>query len=206
MSVRNLRTGCAVAALLLAGCDGSYQTAPRDGLVQLSVVNNLVAPVSIVVDGVPHFGLFGGESMGLTVSSNAQWLTWISAKPTDENGIAIPDEVDSVRIAISGINATLEINNVIHDQTYFTARIFNSATASVSIGLFDGATVTCVSRMRAGQVYTQTGYYRLLAATELRAYRDPDHCTGPYVTWSNAVLKTLEPKSGALLLYLDSAP
>lgn len=205
-----MRSPFALLVALLAGCDGSYVTAARDGNVQLSVVNNLVAPVSIAIDGVPHVGLFGGTSMGITVSTTAQWLTWTSAKPTDESGVPIPDGIDSVRIAISGINQTLEINNIIHDQAYFTARIFNSTTARVSIGLFDGATVSCVSTLPAappgGHVYTQTGYYALLSATELRAYRDPASCTGPFVAWPTSVLRTFEPKSGALILFLDEAP
>jgi len=191
---------------LLSACDGDNVESPADFPVQFAVVNNLIAPVSVQVDGAPLLGLLGGTSASLTVSSKSQWVTWTSSKPLDDAGVQIPDDIGEITQSVGGINGTLSITNVIKDQTYFTARIFNDAHVSVSIGLFDGATLTCVSRLPASGAYTQTGYYRLLDATELRAYRDPVNCTGPYVSWSGTALRNFEAKSGALRLSLATAP
>jgi hypothetical protein len=178
--------------------------------VQFQVLNSLIAPVTIAVDGVPYVGLSEGRSSGLSVSSNAQWLTWTSAKPMDARRQLILDDIGEVRVSVSGINGTLEIHNVIADQTYVTARIFNYTPSAVSIGVFDGSSVSCVSELpgTSGTVaaFTQTGYYRLLPATEIRAYRDPAKCTGPYSTWGTTELKGFNRKSGLVYLTLDAAP
>ena len=174
------------------------------------VANRLVAPVTVSVDGVPVVGLTGGRSSSITVSSSAQWLTWTSAKPMDAAGQPIPDDIGEVRLSVGGINRALEIVNVIEDQTYITAQVYNTTNAPVSIGVFDGSSVSCASALpaRAGSVagYTQIGYYRLLAATEIRAYRDPTLCTGPYLSWPTVQLKTFNKQSGLLMLTLEAAP
>lgn len=208
--VRPVRTAPLVLTTALLGivaCESSrVASAAADFPVQFDVVNNLVAPVTISIDGRPTLGLLGGRSGSLTVSSRSQWLTWRSAKPLDANGVIIPDDIGDISVAVGGINRALDISNIIQDRPYFTARIVNRATASVSIGLFDGKSVTCVSMLPASSAYTQTGYYLLQPSTELRGYRDPANCTGPYVVWPNAQLRQYEPKSGFVVLALDTAP
>jgi len=54
--------------------------------------------------------------------------------------------------------------------------------------------------------FTQIGYYRLLPATEIRAYREPTNCTGPYFSWPLSELRKFDEKSGLLVLSLDTAP
>ena len=162
------------------------------------------------VDGIPQLGLQGGKSSGLTVSSKAQWLTWTSAKPMDAHGQPIPDDIGEVKIAVAAINHDLEINNIIGNQTYVTASIFNRTTARVSIGVFDGLSVSCAAALPAASDtrsgFTQIGYYRLLPVTELRAYRDPTNCLGPYISWPSSELRSFDEKSGLLVLSLDNAP
>lgn len=199
------------AVLLVVACETDrVPAATADFPVQFDVVNDLIAPVTISIDGAPTLGLLGGRSANLTVSSRSQWLTWRSAKPLDADGMIIPDDIGEISIAIGGIHRALDITNVIQDRVYVTARIVNNTTASVSIAVFDGVSVTCVSKLPASsvnaRVFTQTGYYRLQPSTELRGYRDPANCTGPYVVWPNARLRQFEPKSGFLLLTLDAAP
>jgi hypothetical protein len=205
------RQAACVTLLLAAACGAEHATG-RDieFPVTLLLNNRLIAPVTVAVDGVPVIGLDGGGSSSITVSSMAQWLTWTSAKPLDAVGRPIPDDIGEVRVSVGGINRVLEIVNVIDDQTYFTAGIYNNTTAAVSIGVDDGTSVACVSALpgKSGLVrgFTQIGYYRLMNTTVLRAFRDPTLCTGPSVTWSTAQLKTFNSKSGLLTLTLDTAP
>jgi hypothetical protein len=198
-------------AVLAAACGSDGTAAPREFPLRLIVSNNLIAPVTVSIDGIPSLGLSSGGSSELTVSSTAQWLTWISAKPLDAQGRLIPDDIAEVKLAVLGINRVLEINNVIGDQTYITARVFNYTSAAVSIGVYDGSSVSCASELPGAPDavttgFTQIGYYRLLPATEVRAYRDPSHCTGPYLAWPSSELKGFGAKSGLLFLSLRTAP
>jgi hypothetical protein len=196
-------------ALVLA-CDGGGPTEPEEYPVQFQVLNYLVAPVHLAVDGSPYMSMFGSTVTTMVVSSRAQWVTWISAKPMDENRVPIPDDIQEQAIAVSGISHALEITNVIGDHTYFTTRIYNDTPASVSIGLFDGTSVICASKLPgsspSSRKFTQVGYYRLLEQTEMRAYSDPANCTGSYVAWPGAALRNLQAKSGLLLLTLNTVP
>ena len=203
--------GAIVLIGLGAACESGRATSgPTAFPVEFLVSNRLIAPITISVDGIPIVGLQGGGSTGLTVSSTAQWLTWMSAKPMDSRGQPIPDDIVEVTVMISGINRLLEISNVINDQTYITAGIVNHTNAPVSIGVYDGFSVSCASELPAtsGTVggFTRIGYYKLLPATEVRAYRDPSRCSGPYVSWPSSQLKGFIDKSGLVSLSLDSAP
>lgn len=204
--------GLTAALLLATGCAPERGAGLHDSNypVQLTITNRLAAPVSIAIDGIPALGLPGGASSALTVSSSAQWLTWTSAKPMDATGIPIPDDIAEVVVAVSGINRSLEISHVIQDRTYITGRFFNGTRSAVSIGVFDGTDVSCAAAMPAmiGDVagYTQIGYYRLRPETEIRAYRDPRDCTGPFVTWPREALRTFEPGTGQVTLVLTTAP
>jgi hypothetical protein len=203
-----------VAAGILAGigiaCAGRDTGVTPEFRVQFEVSNRLLAPVAIAIDGVAHLNLSGGGRASLSVPSFAQWLSWNSAKPMDSEGEPIQDDIGEVIVSVSGINGALEITNVIQDQTYITAQIHNLTTAPVSIGVFDGTGVSCAARLPAASSsrtgYTQIGYYRLLPATELRAYRDPAACSGAYVPWTPAEIKNFAPKSGLVVLTLESAP
>ena len=200
-----------VLLALVAACENPHDaSSPAEFPVRLVVSNNLVAPVTMLVDGIPQLGLQGGKSSGLTVSSTAQWLSWMSAKPMDTHGRPIPDDIREVKIALAAINRELAITNVIDNQTYITASIFNHTNAPVSIGVYDGSAVSCASELPAAlgarSGFTRIGYYRLLPATAVRAYRDPTHCTGPYISWPSAELRAFDEKSGLLVLSLDSSP
>ncbi len=193
-----------------AGDAGSSPAQPGDYVVRFIVTNDLAAPITIAVDGTVSAILSSGSSTGLTVSPTAQWLTWTSAKPTDSAGTPIPDDIGQVQVRVSGISTALQITNLINDTTYVTAQIFNETSARVSIGVYDGSRLSCASVLRAmsGTVsgFTKLGYYRLLPATEIRAYRDPDNCTGPYVTWRAPALAAFSPGSGLVNLVLSAPP
>ena len=196
---------------LAVACESNPASSDATGFaVRFPVSNRLVAPVTISVDGVPSVVLQGGGSGNLTVSSTAQWLTWVSAKAVDSRGQLIPDDIGEVRISVSGINRLLEISNVINDQPYITATIFNYAKVPVSIGVYDGSSVSCAAALpgasSTSRGITQIGYYKLLLATEVRAYRDPSNCTGPFVAWSSAQIRAFNDKSGLVYLTLDTAP
>jgi hypothetical protein len=196
--------------VLCAACQSDPVFAPTEYPVRVVVHNNLLAPVTISIDGTQYAGLRGGATTTLTVSSLAQWFTWRSAKLMDSQRQPIPDDIGEVKIAVSALNLILEISNVIGDQTYITARVFNFTKTPVSIGVFDGSAVSCASELPAGSDesvgFTQLGYYKLLHATEIRAYRDPSRCTGPYVTWPSSQVKNFAPMSGLINLALESAP
>lgn len=205
--------GAILVIAQVPACDGAHVTTDTAVFpVTFTVSNNLLAPVTISINGSPYVTLSGGKSTPLTVSSTDEWLTWISAKPLDPRGRPIPDDIGDVTVALGGINRELEITNVINDQTYITARIFNLTTAPVSIGVYDGTDVSCASELPAGSAdgtvrgFTQIGYYKLLAGTELRAYRDPADCSGPYVAWPSSQIKAFATKSGLLTLSLETAP
>ena len=210
---RGLQCRCLIAmglVVLATACKSDGATAPSEFPLRFQVYNNLMAPVTVSIDGTPHAGLQGGANTPLTVSSSAQWVTWTSAKPMDANRQPIPDDIGEVKIAAGGINLVLEISNVIRDQTYVTARIFNFTKVRASIGVYDGSSVSCASELPAGSSdgvgFTQIGYYKLLPVTEIRAYRDPSRCTGPYISWPSSQLKSFAPKSGLLTLSLETAP
>lgn len=183
---------------------------PADFPVQIIVSNRLVAPVSVSIDGTPLVGLKGGADSPVTVSSRAQWLTWTSAKPMDPRGQPIRDDIGEVRILAAGVNGVVEISNIIDDQAYITASIYNRTTTAVSIGVYDGTSVACAAELPpaadAVSGFTRIGYYRLLPTTEVRAYRDPSNCTGPYRAWPASEVRAFGPKSGLVILSLDLAP
>jgi hypothetical protein len=198
------------ALLGVGACRSDGGVAPGEYPVRFDVSNSLQAPVAIRIDGVPYANLSGGASTNLTVSSRSRTLTWTSAKPMDSDGTPIPDDIPEVAISIDGINGQLEITNVINYQTYITARIRNFTSTAVSIGVFDGTTVSCASELPAsslaGSGFTVMGYYKLLPATELRAYGNAEGCSGPYVVWPAPQIRDFVPKSGLLLLDLQTAP
>lgn len=211
-----LETGVELARLtligaLVAGCRGGDSTlsGPATSPLTFNVSNSLIAPITVWVDGSAYAMIDGGSGMSLTVPSGTQWLTWTSAKPKDADGNRIPDDIGEVRVAVAGINRELAIGNVIDDQPYFTARIHNDTTEPVSIGVFNGSSVSCAGTLPAAANgvtgFVLIGYYRLLTNTEVRAYRDPG-CTGPYVAWSRSTLSNMAPNSGAIALILESAP
>ena len=183
-------------------------TGPGDFNVRFVATNDLIAPITLAVDGQPYAILTTGKSTGLSLSSKSK-LTWTSAKPADAHGQPIPDQIGEVNVSVSAINSVLEVTNVIADQTYITASIFNHTPTPVSIGVFDGSVVSCASQLppaAQGAVgFTQTGYYRLLPATQFRAYGTPD-CSGAYVAWPSSQLTSFETKSGLVTLHLSSAP
>lgn len=209
-------TGVQLARLvLLAALVGACQSsdsalgAPGKSSATFVVSNSLIAPITLSIDGTPYAIIPGGSTTSLTVPSNTQWLTWTSAKPKDADGNRIPDDIGEVRVAVAGIYRELDIVNIIGDQPYFTARIHNDTPQQVSIGVYNGQSVACaavlppVSNGIAG--FVLIGYYRLLVATEVRAYRDMG-CTGPYVAWPRSLLSNVEPNTGVLSLILEAAP
>lgn len=196
---------------LCAACEINHapsETTPF--AVRFTVINNLVAPVTVTIDTVPYAILLGGKSTTLTVPSTVLSLTWTSAKASGSNRLPIPDDIGENRVSVAGIGTALEISNVIKDQTYITAGIYNTTPASVSIGVYDGISVSCASELPAAvgaaRGFTMTGYYKLLPTTELRAYHAPSGCTGAFTTWPSSQIKAFAAKSGLLSLTLDSPP
>ena len=179
---------------------------PQTGPVTFRAANDLVAPVTIKVDGEPYLILSSGRSTQVTLPANTR-LTWTSAKPADAHGQMIPDEIGEQTVDVSSITGALEITNIIGNQTYFTARIFNFTATAVSIGVSEGPTLWCAALLpgESGGVpgFTLIGYYRLLAMTELRAYPASPSCTGPYATWPSSQLRGFEANSGLLTLSLE---
>ena len=178
--------------------------------LRFQVANALLAPVKVSVDGTPVVILNTGAKSDVGVAPGAQKLTWTTAKPTDATGAQIPDDIHEMPIPFPNVGALIEFSNVIDGQPHFTASIMNHTHATVSIGVFDGATVACAGILSVltdlGGGFVQTGYFRLGAATEVRAYRDPAHCTGPFVAWPRSQLASFTPKTGAVRLSLDTAP
>jgi hypothetical protein len=214
-SRRGARLACCLAAaiaILATACGRDIaDPAAGDVPIRFQVSNALIAPVTVSVDGTPYAILTSGKATSITVPGSAQWLTWTSAKPAGPDGAPIPDQIGEVKVSISGINGALEIANVIDDQTYITARVFNATNAQVAIGVTDGSNLYCAGVVPAGSTdgakgFVQIGYYRLLPSTEVRAYRDALRCTGPYVAWPSSQLAAFMAKSGLLTLLLESAP
>jgi len=209
MKRRRLAPGILIA--LAAACEGGGAAATTTPFaVRFTVTNDLAAPVTISVDTMTVAILMDGKSTTLTVPSTAVSLSWTSAKAAGSNRLAIPDDIGDVKIPVAAIGTALDISNVINDQTYITASIFNSTTSAVSIGVYDGKSVSCSSELPGATStspgFTRTGYYRLLPATEFRAYRAPSGCTGSFVAWPAAQIKAFAAKSGLITLTLDSAP
>lgn len=176
------------------------------GNVTFLAANDLVAPVTISIDGSPYAILSSGRTTQLTLPWNTR-LTWTSAKPADMQGQLIPDEIGEQHVDVSAISGALEFTNIIGNQTYFTARIFNFTNRRVSIGVWDGGKVWCASVLPEASAtnpgFTVIGYYRLLPVTELRAYMETTTCSGSFVSWPSSQLTSYEAKSGLLTLSLD---
>jgi hypothetical protein len=194
-----------------AACDGrSTLSEASASPIRFSVSNQLIAPVTISVDGVPHVAMLGGGSANVAVPATAKWVSWTSAKPAGPDGVPIPDDIGEVKISVQSLSPALEISNVINDQTYVTASIYNFTPTVVSIGVYDGTSLSCASQLPAavggGLGFTQIGYYKLLPATEVRAYRSVSDCSGPYVSWSSAKLRSFKDKSGWVTLTLGGTP
>jgi len=206
-----MRAGVPLGLLSCVACVACGDVPTRTGVfpVTFTVSNRLVAPVMIAIDGVPSLGLPGGASSSLTVPSSAQWLTWTSAKPMDGSGNPIADDIPEVRVAVGGIGRGLDIRNVIEDQTYVTAELFNHTDAAVWIGVWNGTATACAAFLPAKTPtvpgYTRIGYYRLLPTTEIRAHRDAN-CTGPHLSWRYQALASPIVGSGLIALVLESAP
>jgi hypothetical protein len=200
-----------IVVACVASCGGNGTTSLVDNSpVRFVVANDLIAPITILVDGSPYAILSTGGSSQLTVRPTAE-LTWTSAKPADANGEPIPDQIGLIRVTVPGINRVLEITNVIDDETYITARVFNHTTERVSIGVANGGGISCAAVLPAATAegksgFVIIGYYRLTAGTQVRAYRDPSNCTGPYIVWPTSALTGFEPKSGLVTLDLNTEP
>jgi hypothetical protein len=197
-------------AVLVVGCGGDVTSVQGDFPVRFIVSNTLISPVTLSIDGTAYAILSNGKTTQLTVSSKTQWLTWTSAKPAGPDGQPFADDIGEIKIPISGINGTLEISNVIGDQTYVTARVINLTTTKVALGVYDGTAVTCAGVLpgatSTSSGFWQIGYYRLLPTTEIRAYRDASRCTGTFSAWPASQLTGFAPKSGLLTLSLSAAP
>ncbi len=198
-----LVAACSLGSSLAVGTQGG-------SVVRFAVTNDLGAPVTIAIDGSVSLILLSGATGSLAVPPSAQWLTWTSAKATDSTNTPIPDDIGDVQVRVSGIQSSLDITNIIHDTTYISAQIVNQTSSRVSIGVYDGVKVSCVSVLRGASAtspgFTKIGYYRLLGATEIRAYSDPSTCTGTYISWRGSALSAFTPKSGLVNLTLTTAP
>lgn len=201
--------GCGPALLLilvLGACQGEATSAPNDSQVAFSVVNDLIAPVTITIDGSPYAIVGGGGSIQLRLPANTR-LVWTSAKPADSHGNKIDDQVGDITVNVAAINGTLELTNFIDNETYFTARLFNFTNTRVSIGVFDGSKVWCAAVLPEQSPtvpgFVVIGYYKLLPVTEVRAYTTALDCTGPYVPWPGAQLTDLQAKTGLVTLSLE---
>lgn len=209
-SLRQIFLG--ILFVVASACGGGVSGPATDAFpIRFQVTNALIAPVTVSIDGSPYAILSNGKATSITVPPRALWLSWTSAKPAGPDGAPIPDQIGEVKIAVSGINGALEIANVIDDQTYITARVFNATKSQVTIGVTDGTTLYCAGVVPAQTAdgvngFVQIGYYRLLATTEVRAYRDPANCTGPYLAWPSSQLAGFALKSGLLTLRLESSP
>jgi len=150
------RAGVLLTIAVLGACGGeSGISGPNDGSVTFNVANDLVAPVTITVNGSAYAIISSGGSMQLTLPASTR-LVWTSAKPADALGNKIDDQVGEITVAVAAINGTLELTNVIENQTYFTARLFNFTNTRVSIGVFDGSKVWCAAVLRAGRISWST--------------------------------------------------
>lgn len=205
---RFARAATLLVLALTASCSGDTPAAPAIYTTQFIAANQLIAPITILVDGVPNVILSNGMSAPITASTRSH-VTWTSAKPADAQGHMIPDEIGVNEIPVHNMNGVFEITNVINDQPYFTASIHNFTNVTVSIGISDGSTVACAAVLpAAGSApgFVQTGYYRLTLHTELRAYLNASGCTGSYVAWPSSELSAYAPKSGWLQVSLTSGP
>jgi hypothetical protein len=195
-----------VFALALACTDDGPTNVPSVYTAQFTLSNALIAPITILVDGEPNVILNTGMTATVSASTRSH-VTWRSAKPADALGHMIPDEIGENSINVYGMGQTYEITNIINDQPYFTASIFNQTTSVVSIGVFDGQTVACAGVLPAASTnvgFVQIGYYRATPRTELRAYNNPSGCTGSYVIWPPSQIAQYAPKSGLLRVTLTN--
>lgn len=203
--------GVAGIVLVIAGCVATDTVGPSTAFpVTFEISNALLAPVSVTVDDTLVAILTEGRSLSVTVSSHSQWLRWTSAKPADPLGHPIPDDIGETQIAVGSITRVLAINNVIGDDTFITASVFNLTGGPTAIGVWNGTRVTCAGILPAATTNTagfvQIGYYRLTPATEVRAYRDALACTGPYRSWGQTHLSRFASRSGLVQIIVDASP
>src|SRR5947199_4010051 len=101
VKTRLMRLTLVVPFMLLAACNGeSTMPVPPIGPVTFAVANDLIAPVTISVDGSPYVILSSGRTTPVTVQASSR-VTWTSAKPADAHGQKIPDEIGDVRLNVA---------------------------------------------------------------------------------------------------------
>src|SRR5437660_1198691 len=92
--------------------DNCSDSCGETGPVTFIAANDLVAPVTLSVDGSPYAILSFGRTTQITLPANAR-LTWTSSKPADAHGEMIADEIGVIKVDVSAITGALEITNVI---------------------------------------------------------------------------------------------
>src|SRR5258708_35162030 len=80
--------------------------------IRFSLSNQLLAPVTLSVDGEPHVSLLGGGSANVAVPSTARWLSWTSAKPAGADRVPISHDLREVKVSVAGLSTATEISNV----------------------------------------------------------------------------------------------
>ena len=135
----------------------------------------------------------GGTTADITAIVNTGDDIWM-------DGLRITPDLDTIMYALAGINDTergwgrrgeterisVELAEWGVGVPWFTLGDLDLATSIArSAWLRDGVPLSdAVARLQARWPLG----IRLLPATEIRAYRDGSHCTGPYVSWASSQL------------------
>jgi hypothetical protein len=90
-------------------------------------------------------------------------------------------------------------------QQYFTFDVANNSGAAISIGVFSGVSLRCISNLPASAGTFAFGYYQLRSGVEVHAYRNAN-CSGNAVGWNTATLSSRNTESGFIALSITTPP
>jgi hypothetical protein len=190
--------------------DYTYRAYTDTGVkVRISVVNRLLYPVSVKVNGLDFATVPGSGSLAkdLTGTSTVE-LTYEMVRPT-LNGRPLGDEVKGWFPGTASAQGALQftITNQTGTEPVFAPLVTNGTLEPLllEVNANTPSVNRCDCTVAAGAQNFGFGYYRLLPASNVRTYRAGSNYTGASIGqpgWA----QFLQPGSGAMRLYFDRLP
>lgn len=168
-----------------------------------TIDNRLSAPLIITVGGFTDtIPARTTELLQFVGSGN---FSWSPMRVRYSDGTFVPDDnlFGSAKLTQGGTTVIRALDAL--DQAYFTFDLSNNSGAAVSVGVYSGISVTCLSNLPATAGTYGFGYFQLRSGSEVRVYRGTN-CTGASVFWGASTLNTRNADSGFIALTLTTPP
>jgi hypothetical protein len=195
------RSALGASLAVTVACKGSTPPPPP---ISVTFKNFLSVPVGLSIATTPY-GILG-DSAGTTIAfpGGTTTVTWTPGGGLF-NGTPIAGDLNPTNILVADL-ATVEITNHVGSVVYFIPFVANSTGEPIMIGLAEGASLRCITRLDTDEG-AELRYFVFDATTQIRTYRDGSHCTGPYQHWDYAAVQgSVDAKSGFVALEATIPP